>query len=316
VTITAELPSAGLPSAGLPPAGRRRARRRRESLTGYLFILPPLALFSVFTFYPFLHNFKAALYQTPPYPNEPSRYVGLHQVGQVLSSTQFLQSLTSTVLFSLIVVPSGLVIGLLLAVAAHRKLKGIGVYRTIFSSTVVTSVAIAAVIFGTIMDPVVGLLPWLGITTSPPLLENPTWALFAVALVTIWQGLGLSFIIMSAGLQSVPDDVLEAAELDGASPASRFWHVTVPLLSPILFFALVIGTISAFQSFGQIDLLTGGNSAYLHTDVLTYYIFQNIQGQAPNTGVASVLSIVLFAMTLTLTLVQLHFVERRVHYAG
>jgi ABC-type sugar transport system permease subunit len=217
--------------------------------------------------------------------------------------------------FSLIVVPTGLVMGLLLAVAAHRKLKGIGIYRTIFSSTVVTSVAIAAVIFGTFMDPVVGLLPWLGITTSPPLLENPTWALPAVALVTVWQGLGLSFIIMSAGLQSVPDDILEAAELDGASPFSRFWQVTLPLLSPILFFTLVIGTISAFQSFGQIDLLTGANSAYLHTDVLTYLIYQNIQGQAPNVGVASVLSIVLFAMTLALTLLQLRFVERRVHYA-
>ena len=297
------------------PLRRFSTRRRREALIGYAFILPPLLVFSVFTFYPFLHNFKQALYETPPFPNQPSRYVGLHQAGHVLSSSQFLQSLTSTILFTLIVVPLGLFAGLLLAVAAHRRLRGIGIYRTIFSSTVVTSVAIAAVIFGTFMDPVVGLLPWLGINTSPPLLENPTWALLAVALVTVWQGLGLSFIIMSAGLQSVPDDVLEAAEIDGASPAARFWHVTVPLLSPILFFALVIGTISAFQSFGQIDLLTGANSAYLHTDVLTYLIYQNIQGQAPNPGTASVLSIALFVMTLMLTLIQLRFVERRVHYA-
>jgi sn-glycerol 3-phosphate transport system permease protein len=299
------------------PAGslRRRARRRREAATGYAFVVPALAVFCVFTFYPFLHNFKLALYRTPPYPNEPSRYVGLHQVGQVLSSSQFLQSLTSTVLFALMVVPVGLLLGLLLAVAAHRKLRAIGVYRTIFSSTVVTSVAIAAVIFGTFMDPVVGLLPWLGVNPTPPLLENPTWALPAVALVTIWQGLGLSFIIMSAGLQSVPDDVLEAAEVDGASPAARFRQIIIPLLSPILFFALVVSTISAFQSFGQIDLLTGSNSAYLHTDVLTYAIYQNIQGQAPDPGVAAVLSIVLFVMTLTLTALQLRYVERRVHYA-
>jgi sn-glycerol 3-phosphate transport system permease protein len=301
--------------AVVAPSTRRRARRRREALIGYVFILPALFVFCLFTFYPFLHNFKLALYQTPPYPNEPSKFVGLHQVGQVLSSTQFLQSLTSTVLFTLMVVPIGLLLGLLLAVVAHRKLKGIGIYRTIFSSTVVTSVAIAAVIFGTFMDPVVGLLPWLGINPTPPLLENPTWALPAVAIVTIWQGLGLSFIIMSAGLQSVPDDVLEAAEVDGASPSARFWHIIVPLLSPILFFALVIATISAFQSFGQIDLLTGSNSAYVHTDVLTYFIFQNIQGQAPNPGVASVLSIALFLMTLTLTLIQLRYVERRVQYA-
>ena len=297
------------------PSKRHRARQRRMSLIAYCFILPPLLVFSVFSFYPFLHNFKEALYQTPPYPNEPSKYVGFHQVAQVLSSTQFVQSLTTTILFSLIVVPIGLILGLLLAVAANRKLKAIGIYRTIFSSTVVTSVAIAAVIFGTFMDPVVGLLPWLGINPMPPLLQNPTWALLAVSVVTIWQGLGLSFIIMSAGLQSVPEDVLEAAEVDGASPVARFWHVTVPLLSPILFFALVVATISAFQSFGQIDLLTGSNSAYLHTDVLTYLINQNIQGQAPNPGVASVLSIVLFLLTLSLTLIQLRYVERRVQYA-
>jgi sn-glycerol 3-phosphate transport system permease protein len=297
------------------PSKRRRARRRRISLIAYCFILPPLLIFSVFSFYPFLHNFKEALYQTPPYPNEPSKYVGFHQVAQVLSSTQFVQSLTSTILFALIVVPLGLILGLLLAVAANRKLRGIGIYRTIFSSTVVTSVAIAAVIFGTFMDPVVGLLPWLGINPMPPLLQNPTWALIAVSVVTIWQGLGLSFIIMSAGLQSVPEDVLEAAEVDGASRVARFWHVTVPLLSPILFFALVVATISAFQSFGQIDLLTGSNSAYLHTDVLTYFIYQNIQGQAPNPGIASVLSIVLFLLTLALTLIQLRYVERRVQYA-
>ena len=102
--------------------------------------------------------------------------------------------------------------------AAHRKLKGMAVYRVIFSSTVVSSVAVASVVFGTLLNPVVGLLPWLGINPTPPALESSTWALPAVALITIWQFLGLSFIIMSAGLQSVPDEVLEAARIDGAGP--------------------------------------------------------------------------------------------------
>ena len=168
--------------------------------------------------------------------------------------------------------PAGIGLGLLLAVTAHRKLRGIGVYRTVFSSTVATSVAVAAVIFSMLFNPIVGLLPWLGIDPRPPIIENPDLALGAVALVTVWQTLGLTFILLSAGLQAIPDELLEAAQVDGAGPVTRFWRVTIPMLSPTLFFAFVIGTIHAFQSFGQIDILTGGGP-YGRTNVLTYSIF-------------------------------------------
>jgi ABC-type sugar transport system permease subunit len=294
----------------------RSARRRKEWVLAYLLLLPALVVFGAFTFYPFLKNFKLALYQNPPYPGLPSRYVGLHQVGSVLGSTAFHQSLVSTLLFVLMVVPIGLFGGLLLALVAHRQIKGMAIYRTIFSSTVVSSVAVAAVIFGTLMDPVVGLLPWLGLNPHPAILENPTWALPAVSLIAVWQFLGLSFIIMTAGLQSLPEEVLEAARLDGAGSWTMFWRVTVPLLSPTLFFGLVVGTIYAFQSFGQIDILIGPqNSGFTHTNVLLYFIYQTLSIQ-DDPGVAAVLSIVLFAILLTLTVLQLRFLERRVHYAG
>ena len=182
-----------------------------------------MALFVAFSFYPFFRNFKLMLYQTPPVPGLPAHYVGLHQIIPTITSTQFTQSLVTTVIFVVLVVPISLILGLLLAVAAHRRLKGMAVYRVIFSSTVVSSVAVASVIFGTLLNPVVGLLPWLGINPSPPALESTTWALPSVAVITVWQFLGLSFIIMSAGLQSVPDELLEAARIDGAQtrgPAS------------------------------------------------------------------------------------------------
>jgi ABC-type sugar transport system permease subunit len=269
----------------------------------------------VFTFYPFFHNFQLALYQTPPVPGLPDHYVGFHQVTQVLGSSSFLQSLVTTILFVAMVVPISLFSGLALAVVAHRKLRGMGIYRMIFSSTVVTSVAVAAVVFGTLMNPVVGLLPWLGINPSPPLLENTTFALPAVALMTIWQFLGLSFIIMSAGLQSVPEEVLEAARIDGATAWTRFWRVTVPMLSPTIFFGVVVGTIYAFQSFGQIDILIGAqNAAYRHVNVLIYNIVNTLT-QDNNPGAAAVMSIALFLITLVLTLLQMRFLERRVQYA-
>lgn len=293
----------------------RARRRRREAVLGYALILPALVIFGIFVFYPFVENFRLALYETPPYPGYPPRYVGLDQVGHVLSSSSFLQSLEATFLFVLMVVPAGLFVGLFLAVVAHRQLRGIAAYRVIFSSTVVTSVAVSALIFGTLMNPIVGLLPWLGINPHPPILENPTWALPAVALMSVWQFLGLSFIIMSAGLSSIPEEVLEAAQVDGASSWTVFWKMTVPLLSPTLFFALVVGTIYAFQTFGQIDILiTYYYAADVHANVLIYNIYTTLQIDG-NRGAAAVMAIALFFITLFFTLVQMRFLERRVHYA-
>jgi sn-glycerol 3-phosphate transport system permease protein len=297
-------------------ASPMKARRRKEALLAYLLILPAMVVFAVFSFYPFLRNFKLMLYQTPPVPGLPAHYVGLHQIIPTLTSSSFTKSLVTTLLLVVLVVPISLLAGLGLAVVAHRKLKGMTVYRMIFSSTVVSSVAVASVVFGTLLNPVVGLLPWLGINPTPPALESSTWALPAVAVITIWQFLGLSFIIMSAGLQSVPDELLEAARIDGAGTWTRFWRMTVPLLSPTIFFAGVVSTIYAFQAFGAVDILIGPqNAARLNTNVLIYNIINTNQIEN-NTGVAAIMATALFLILLVLTVVQLRLLERRVTYAN
>jgi len=278
-------------------------------------VAPALVVFAIFVFYPFAKNFELALYRNPPFPHLPRRYVGLDQAVDVLTSADFRESVWTTVVFAILSVPAGIFLGLALAVAAHRRLRGIGIYRTIFASTVTSSVAVASVIFGTLFNPVIGWIPALGFNPRPPVLENPDWALPAVALVSVWQNIGLSFIIMSAGLQAIPDELLEAAEIDGARPWRRFWRVTVPLMSPTIYFTIVVGSIFAFQAFGQIDLLTPSNQKLLGTNVLTYYIFSNLR-ERQDPGTAAVLAIALFAITLLLTLTQMRLLERRVHYAA
>lgn len=293
------------------------AARRRGWMLAAAFLVPSAVIFAVFTYFPFALNFKLAMYSTSPYPGVPDTFVGLSQFGDVLRDSTFIQSLVSTVLFVLMVVPTGLLLGLALAVAANKALRGMAFFRVVFSSTVVTSVAVGALIFGTLMNPIVGFLPWLGIDPKPPLLQSPTWALPAVAVIAVWQFLGLSFIIMSAGLQSLPEEVLEASRVDGAGTWTTFWRVTVPMLSPTLFFGLVVGTIYAFQTFGQIDILIGQqNAEQYHVNVLLYYIYQLLGGTAPDQGRAAVVSLVLFVILLGLTLLQLRVVERRVHYAA
>lgn len=282
-------------------------------LLGYALVLPSLLVFGTFIFYPFIKNFWLALYRTPPFPGLPRRWVGISQYRDVLTSQVFTNSFKVTLEFVLLTVPIGIVLGLGLAVLAHQRLRGMGIFRVIFSSTVVTSVAVASLISLTLLNPQIGLLNyWLGRTGSLSPLDDPKWALVAVAAVTIWQNLGLSFIIMSAGLQAVPDELVEAARIDGAGAWSRFRNVTLPMLSPTLFFAAVVGSILAFHSFGQIDLLTEGGPQN-HTNVLVYSIYQTVFKEN-NNGKAAVLAIALFAMTLVLTLVQLKILERRVSY--
>jgi sn-glycerol 3-phosphate transport system permease protein len=314
MATTTATPTAAPATAPMPRRKHRFSRRTREALLGYAFILPSLLIFGTFVFYPFFKNFQLSLYRTPPFPNLPKHYVGFQQIRDVLSSADFKNSLWVTVLFALITVPTGIILGLLLAVVAHQRLRGISIYRTIFSSTVATSVAVASLIFFTLLNSQIGLLNyWLGRGSALSPLDDPKWALIAVASVTVWQNLGLSFILMSAGLQSVPDELLEAARVDGAGVWSRFRNVTLPMLSPTLFFASVVGGILAFRAFGQIDLLTQGGPPHAHTNVLIYALYTSVF-QEGDDGKAAVYAIALFVITLVLTLIQLRLLERRVQY--
>ncbi|MCU1459094.1 MAG: permease component of ABC-type sugar transporter [Actinomycetia bacterium] len=229
------------------------------------------------------------------------------------SDSDFANSFKVTILFAVFTVIPGIVLGLLLAVVANQRLRGMGFYRVVFSSPIITGVAASSVIFFTLLNPQVGLLPWLGLETNPALLQNPSWALVSVSGVVVWANLGLVFILMSAGLQTIPDDLYEAARVDGAGAWRRFWSITVPMLSPTIFFTVVVGSIFAFQAFGQIQLLTSGGPLK-KTNVLTFQIYQDVvQG---NTSKAGILSIALFVIVLVFTVIQLRVLERRVEYGN
>jgi sn-glycerol 3-phosphate transport system permease protein len=317
-TATEAAPSAPTMPDDVRTAMRRARRRRKWRETGLalLMLSPSLVIFGVFVYYPFLKNFQLAFYRdTVAFGSSSRVYVGFDQFREVLGSQEFRNSLWVTVQFALLTVPLGIVLGTLLATIAHQKLRGVGIYRTIFSSTVASSVAVASVIFLTLLNPQIGLVNYyLGREGGQSLLQDPKWALPMVALVTVWQNLGIVFILMSSALQAIPEDMFEAARIDGAGAGRTFRRVTLPMLSPTIFFAVVVGTITAWQAFGQIDLLTQGGPLK-KTNVLTYSIYTTFLGKDPNQGKAAVLSIALFAIVFVLTLIQLRFLERRVHYA-
>ncbi len=169
-----------------------------------------------------------------------------------------------TVKFALLTVPTGLVLGLGLAVVADRHLRGIGIFRTIFSSTVATCVAVASLMWFFLLQPDIGCALRIGWFSdmfpvmTPGLLNDSGTALPAVAVSCIWANLGFTFIVVTAGLQSVPRELYESAFVDGAGGWRRFTNVTVPMIAPTLLFATVVLTSRAFQAYGEFDLLTGG----------------------------------------------------------
>ena len=277
-----------------------------------LFLLPSFVVFGLFVFYPLGRTIWLGFERSDPFGN--TKFIGFSQYHDVLTSHPFLRSLTVTFKFVLLTVPVGLVLGLGLAVLGHQQLKGIRIYRTIFSSTVATSVAVASLIWLTMLNPSIGIVNQLLDKFGHDriiFLQSRGWALLSVAAVTVWQNLGFTFIVISAGLQSVPDELLESARMDGAGPWSRFWNVTLPMISPTLLFAVVVLTINAFQTFGQVDLLTTGGPLH-STEVLVYHVFQATTNGNPSTAAAE--AVVLFLIIMALTFVQLRFLERRVFY--
>jgi sn-glycerol 3-phosphate transport system permease protein len=279
-----------------------------------IFLAPSLILFGVFIFYPLIKSVYLGFYETDPFGRTGS-FAGTDQFQEVLTSEDFRHALWVTFLFSLYVVPGGMLLGLGLALLANQRLRGITIFRTVFSSTVATSVAVASVMWLTLLNPNIGVLNYILEQLTLPRVQwltDPDFALLAVSLTTIWLNLGLTFIVTLAGLQAIPEELYESAKIDGAGRWSSFWSVTLPMLSPTLLFVFVISTIFSFQSFGQIHMLTQGGPLDA-TTVIVYAIYR--EGfEFQNWGVAATQAVALFILVLALTGIQFRFLERRVFY--
>ena len=287
--------------------------RVKEGLIALGFLAPSLVVFGVFFFYPFEQLVLRGLYRNNN-AGTNLRYEGPKQYVDVLTGDDFRDGLWHSVQYVLFTVPAGLVLGTLLAVAAHRRLKGIKVFQFIFSSTIASSAAVSAIVFLVLINQEIGIykggVPGFG---TQSILDNPSTALFGVSLSSTWQNLGLSFVIVLAGLQAIPDDVDEAATLDGYGPVRRFFRITLPLLSPVLMFLVVVLVIFALQAFAPVEFLTQGGPNG-STETLVFKIFQR---QAPNqVGEGAVMSVGLFVVTFVVTLGQFLLLDRRVHYGS
>jgi sn-glycerol 3-phosphate transport system permease protein len=279
-------------------------------------LAPSLVVLSAFVLYPLIRAIWQG-HQRCDITGDNCRSNGWDQYVDVFRSREFQQAFSVTFRFALMTVPVGLALGVGLAVLVDKQLRGMAVFRTIFSSTVATSVAVASLMWLFLLNPSVGVLSkWIGGTaTSPGLLNDEATALWAVAVSSVWANLGFTFIVVTAGLQSIPADLYESAYVDGASGWRRFTNVTVPMLGPTLLFATVVLTSRAFQSYGEFDLLTGGGPAGSTTS-LTYLIYGTNSVIKANNGLQAAVAVLLFVVLLVLSLLQVRGVEKRMHRAA
>src|SRR5438093_7891562 len=293
---------------------RWTARDVRSLGVGLAYLAPALFIFVVFVFIPLGRTFYLSFYNTRS-TGVISTFNGIDHYIDLITSQTFRSSLLATGLFALYTVPLGIALGLFLAVLLNQRLRGINVFRTAMASTIAISAAVGALLWLLLFNPSLGLLNYVlsrvGIP-GPDWLIQPNTAILAVAITTVWLTLGTNIIVLLAGLQGVPEAIYEAARLDGAKGFRMFSRITVPMVSPSLFFLFVVDTIAVLQAFTQIHLLTRGGPVDA-TRALVYSIyldaFQNFQF-----GYASAQAVILFVLVLALTVIQFQVVERLVHY--
>ncbi|MCM3380704.1 sugar ABC transporter permease [Bacillus sp. FSL R5-0394] len=293
---------------------KRGKRSTRHFTKGMLFLFPSLFLFTVFLFYPMIRTLYLSFFLTDN-RGMATVFVGLENFMRIFTSDLFLKSLTSTFLFVVYTVPGTILISLFLAIIANERLRGIGLFRMVFSSTMGISVAAASVFWLFLFHPSIGflnqLLSWLNVG-SIGWLTDPKWALFSVSVSTIWMNIGFTFLILLGGLQSIDRYLYESAEIDGASYFYKLRRITIPMLSPTLFFVVTVTMINAFQTFGQIDMLTRGGPQN-ETNLIVYSIYREAFVNYQY-GSASAQAVVLFAIILLMTIVQFKLGEKKVHY--
>ena len=300
---------------------RRSSQRWRDFPLAMAMLAPSAVILGVFVVYPlgramFLGQQRCDNFGDNCVSNGLDQYVDLFR------SIEFQNALEVTIKFALITVPLGVIFGVGLAVLADKYLRGIGAFRAVFSSTVATSVAVASLMWLFLLQPSVGALANIGVFNSlfpsvkdPGWLQDPDTALIAVAMSSVWANLGFTFILVTAGLQSIPRDLHEAAAVDGAGGIRRFWSITVPMLGPTLLFVMVVTTARAFQAYGEVDLLTGGGPQPSNpTTTIPYFIYGQNSPIRNDVGLQAGTAVLLFLLLLVLSGFQLAGIGRRVHY--
>lgn len=289
---------------------------RREEMAFWFFISPWLIGFILFSGGPILASMVISL--TEYSILQPPRFIGFENYVQLFQDELFYTAVRNTIYYVGVSVPLGVMLAFLMAIALNQKLRGQTWFRTIFYLPSVVSGIAVALLWGWLLNPDFGLINYLlslvGIQ-GPKWLYSTTWAMPSIILMSLW-GVGGSMVVFLAGLQGIPEHLYEAAELDGAGEWNKFWNVTVPMISPVIFFNMIVTIIFAFQIFDQVYIMTNGRGGPANA-TLVYVLYLYRQGfEYFKMGYASALALILFLIILGITVFQFGAARRWVYYEG
>lgn len=311
----------GVAAQELMVAGNHAGKRVVPALNGmekvrpYLYVAPAMLFFSLFFFFPIAYVVYLSFFDWSLLNLEEMEWVGLDNFTTLIGDEDFRQVLANTLIYTVFTVGLGISLSFLLALWLNRKAKLYSVIQAaVFSPHIVSLVSIA-MLWMWLMDPQYGLLnailAFIGLPGYTWLSDTKS-AMISLILVSIWKGVGYNTLVFIAGMQSIPREIYEAAELDQSPWWRTLTRITIPMLSPTLFFLLVINTVSSFQVFDTIYIMTQGGPVN-STNMLVFYIYE--QGMDfYNGGAASAASVILLALVGLLTLLHFRLMEKRVHY--
>ena len=285
-------------------------KKTKLNVSPYFYLVPCMLVFAVFLFYPFFKTIFLSLFLTDRM-GQAKIFVGLQNYIELLTSASFQNSLKVTLIFVVIVVVGGMLLGLIAAVLCNRAFPGIRVFSTAYALPMAIASSSADMVFQIMLHPTVGIVNKLtGLDIN--WLNDPNTALICVAILTAWLNSGINFLYFSAGLGNIDETIYERASVDGASSVQKFFSLTLPGLSPIMFYTLVVNIIQAFQSFGQIKILTEGGPDEA-TNVIVYSIYRDAFFNY-RFGSAAAQSVILFIIVMLITLVMFRIEKKGVSY--
>ena len=295
-------------------AVRRKKKTAYEILEPWLFLLPALLVFGVFLYFPFFKTVYLSTFLTNKF-GQPKVFYGFQNYIDIIAgkySGEFWNSIWVTVQFVFFVAAGGLVVGLCTSLITAKKFPGRAIASAIFAMPIAIASSAAAMSFKMMLHQSIGLLNHI-LGTNINWLSDTYWTFPIICILSIWLASGINFIFIGAGLRNIPDELYESASIDGANYWDKLLHVTMPCLSPTLFFQIIINVINAFQSFTLVKLLTqGGPNSQTNLIVYSIYLdaFRNFRF-----GSAAARSIVLFLVIMVITLIQFSTEKRSVNYS-
>ena len=281
-----------------------------RNISPYVYLVPSLLIFGIFLFYPFFKTIYLSLYKTNKM-GQARLFVGFGNYKDLLTSPSFYNSLIVTVEFVAIVVIGSMLLGLIGALLCNKAFPGIRIFSTAYALPMAIASSSAAMIFKIMLDPTIGIVNKL-LKLDINWIQDPKYALISVAVLTAWLNSGINFLYFSAGLSNIDESIYERAAVDGANGIQMFFKLTLPGLSPILFYTVVVNIIQAFQSFGQVKILTQGGPGE-STNLIVYSIYRDAFFNY-RFGSAAAQSVILFLIIMALTLVMFKIGKKGVSY--